>query len=497
MKQAKKIVGILLALVMVFALAVPAFAAEHTYNIYQILKGTVGDGGKLVDISAGADLVIPEGKTINDVVEALTGATGTNQEKLAVITPYVDMAGDPYKTVIGTSVDGLEAGYYLIKDADNTLAGADDAYTTYLVKVINGSYTIAPKSAKPSIDKQVHDEINDAEQGASEGWGESADHAINESFQFKLVASLPYDDDLNDYNTYKLVFEDTMSAGVTFESIASVTVDGTTPVNDYVLSENAVNGAAGITFTLTINDLKQYTNSLPGTVVTVIYNAHLNENAVVNTADATAQENNQNKVKLDYSNNPNYSGTGEGESLGSTEYDWVFVLTYEVDNTKYDASTSEKVVLADVGFKLYAADGETEIPVYKAGNGAYYPVAGRTDVTGEEMFSAADGTFNIKGLDAGTYVLKETTTLSGFNPIDPLTIVIDATHKENGNTTSVDLTFNKETTKNMTNDIENKKGSTLPETGGVGTTIFYIAGGVLAVAAAILLVTKKRMSKQG
>ena len=272
MKAMKKVTSLILTFMMVFSLslsmsATSAFAATHTYQIYQILKGTVdpSDSTKLTNIAAGANLKLGTNETINNVMDALTApdmANKTNQEKLTVILPYVDMTA-PYTTSTSTTVNGLEIGYYLVKDADGSLADANDAYTTYLVKVVTGTLTITPKKAIPTVDKQVQDESADAEEGAStDGWGESADHAINEQFQFKLVASLPDDPDLNDYNTYKLVFTDTMSAGVTFDSIASVKA-GNKDITDYVLSENAVLGAAGITFTLTINDLKQYVNALP------------------------------------------------------------------------------------------------------------------------------------------------------------------------------------------------------------------------------------------
>lgn len=98
--------------------------------------------------------------------------------------------------------------------------------------------------------------------------------------------------------------------------------------------------------------------------------------------------------------------------------------------------------------------------------------------------------FNIIGLDAGTYVLKETSTPAGYNTCAPINIVISAVHKENTDeaTVKLDLTGSE----NMTNAVINKSGSSLPSTGGIGTTIFYVAGGVLVVGAGVLLITKKR-----
>ena len=197
MKAMKKVTSLILTFMMVFNLslsmpATSAFAATHTYQIYQILTGTVdpSDSNKLTNITAGDNLQLGEGQNINDVMNALTASdmvNKTNQGKLDVILRYVNMT-TPFMTSTSTEINGLPIGYYLVKDADNSLAGENDAYTTYLVKVVTGTLSITPKKAIPTVDKQVQDEPDDAEYGASQdGWGESADHAINERFQFKLL----------------------------------------------------------------------------------------------------------------------------------------------------------------------------------------------------------------------------------------------------------------------------------------------------------------------
>ena len=136
--------------------------------------------------------------------------------------------------------------------------------------------------------------------------------------------------------------------------------------------------------------------------------------------------------------------------------------------------------------------GENEVKLIKDNElDAYRPVKG--EEVGEEMFSASGtGKFNIVGLDAGTYTLLETTTPSGYNTCEPITVIISATHteKKEGTDATTDLT----NSKNMNNKVVNKKGSTLPSTGGMGTTIFYVVGSILVLGAAILLITKKRMS---
>lgn len=509
MKHMKKLASLLLALTLVFALAATA-AAEgttysitinnsatgHTYEAYQIFTGDLS-GGKLSNIVWGSGISTTGQTTLQDkydtavtksaagVAAALTNDNAVQFAKDAAVNLGTVTASTSTVTDGKYVISGLAAGYYLVKDQDDSLTGADDAYTSYILKVA-GNVEVSPKSAKPTVDKQVHDETADAETGAVDGWGESADHAINESFQFKLIANLPADADFAAYSTYQVVFTDTMSDGVTFESIASVTVDGIT-LNSEQYTTTATAGQAGKSWTLTISNIKavEGINLTDGADIVVIYNAHLNENAQVNHASGTTT--NTNSVYLEYSNNPN------GVGMGQTAPDTVWVFTYEVDNTKVDATDSaKKTPLAGAGFKLYNSTGTTEIGlIYDATISAYRPVkAGETAV---EMKSAdSTGVFNIKGLDAGTYVLKETTVPEGYNKCEDTTIVIKASHTEAASGDSATTTLTADT--NVTNTIENKQGSTLPETGGVGTTLFYVLGGILVAAAVILLVTKKRMN---
>ena len=513
MKRMKKLVSVLLAAVMVLAMTTTVFAdgytitinneaTGHTYEAYQIFTGDLSKG-VLSNIVWGSGItadgqtalqnkyVTAETKSAAGVAEALTNDNAVLFAKDAagyLTTTKVDSTYN--ETGKNYTISGLDAGYYLVKDKDSSLTDKDDAYTSYILKVA-GDTTVSPKSAKPTVDKQVHDETADAEAGATDGWGESADHAINESFQFKLIANLPADTDFSAYETYKVVFTDTMSNGVTFESIASVTVDGVTLTADQYTA-TATAGQAGGSWTLTINNIKSIAgvNLTDGADIVVIYNAHLNENAQVNHESGTTT--NQNEVYLQYSNNPNASGEG-GNELGKTPEDIVWVFTYEVDNTKVDATNStDRTPLAGAGFRLYDSTGTTEIGlIYDSTISAYRPV--KSGETAVEMTSAdSTGVFNIKGLDAGTYVLKETTVPSGYNKCADTTVVIKATHTENASGASATTTLSSDS--NVTNIIENKQGSTLPETGGMGTTIFYVIGAILVIGAGVVLITRKRMS---
>ena len=167
------------------------------------------------------------------------------------------------------------------------------------------------------------------------------------------------------------------------------------------------------------------------------------------------------------------------------------MYTYQLNNTKR-AETENGTPLPGAGFRLYSdADYKNEVKLYQDGE-FYYPIKDATDKNKEavEMKSAADGQFNVKGLDAGTYYLKETTTPADFTPCSVIPpVIIKANHKGN----QVDL--NGSTL--STTIINNKAGGiTLPSTGGIGTTLFYVVGGGLMVAAIVLLVTKKRMENK-
>lgn len=531
MKTAKKLLALLVAAVMLAAILPTALAASTAYVLtienkdtapgyeyvaYQIFKGTLSGGGseplKLSDIEWGNGITDGGKAALATYAEVATtpaeasavanGLAGKSAEEIAqIVKAYLGTeAGKDNDAPYEFSF--TEPGYYYVQNT-KVPSGANDvnkAFSDCIVQVV-GPVSVAPKAVFPTVDKLVWDEEADAETGSTKGWGETADHAINESFQFKLVAHIPDDAKIDNYEKYKLVFTDTMSDGVTFDSIASVKIgDADVPTGKYVSTATA--GQAGLTWTLTIEDAKTAITGvdIKGKDVVVIYKAHLNKDALtVNPSNpaAASTDANTNKVGLQYSNNPHVNANGS-QDMGKTAEDTVFVFTYNVPNFKYymNANNTE-TPLPGAGFKLYADQAcGTEIPMTKVEDGVFVPAA--AGATGTEMNPDSTGNFTIKGLDIGTYYLKETTTPAGFNSCEVMKITVSASpnHAEASDHASASVTYTMgvDGVETNLNKILNQAGATLPTTGGIGTTLFYVIGSILVIGAVVLLVSKKRMS---
>lgn len=534
-KVIKKLLAALLAVAMVCAMAIPAFAYDtkedidknHCYDAFQIFKGDVSDDNtKISHVEWGSSIAHPneflaqltEDLTIGDKFET----SFTPQEAAAVISQwsdsdnnsiafarcvcnyvYSDRDSTPVKQ--GGHTGGFEldeAGYYLIVDTSSFSSSADGdsyhAYNSFLLKVNKDHYCvqITPKVVKPTVEKEVYDNDDGSSSGDNNGWGSSADHAINEEFQFRLIAKLPESENngraYDYYNKYTVRFNDTLSNGITYDRLDSVvinsdghTYDITNDSSMYEVDDSQLKNDNS--FVVSIPDVKTCVedsgfNLNNGATITVTYTAHLNENAAVN-----GSAENKNSVRLQYSNNPRPDGEYWGYT--PTPESEVYVYTYQLNNTKYRDDAKEGNELAGAGFQLYSdADCKNEVKLYQDGE-FYYPIKNATGKEAVEMKSAANGQFNVKGLDAGTYYLRETTPPAGYSACPDTTIVISATHDGNR--------VNLESSKLYTTIINNKAGGiTLPSTGGIGTTLFYVVGGGLMVAAIVLLVTKKRMENK-
>ena len=400
MKKMRRTWAILLALVLTVALAVPGFAAEggysititnekagHTYEAYQIFAGTVasddeqnvgdgdgitgpmlgnitwGDGvngdriGALLaalkaDANLGALPGMANAANAADVAAALDGANAETAAAFAdVVSGFLanTPTGQTNEHVDGTSyvIDGLPAGYYLVRDANVPATGTA---TDYIVQVL-GNVTMEPKDSDiPTVEKKVSEEDYRQDDGYGTTYNDVADWDIGDSVPFKLIGSIP---DMSAYDTYDYIFTDTLSNGLTLQEETInvyIAVNRDDEVRDYTpLTE-------GVNYTLTLNNVENGGGSFSiefDDLKTAPYIDQGNRNYVIVTYDATLNANaeigldgNPNSVYLEFSNNPN------GEGLGRTTEDTVIVFTYELGGTKVDGE-NVATTLPDAQFVLF------------------------------------------------------------------------------------------------------------------------------------------------
>lgn len=501
MKHMKRILALMLAVFMLAGMTVVASADEnepeshadtytitingdcgqHTYEVYQIFTGdlhiNMADQTKVLsNLKWGKNAAgKKDGEAVGDEI-----MEGFNEEKAIRL---VDFDSDPCAVSSEHdennvyTISGLPAGYYLVKDEDGTLSGTTAAYTAYILQIVENS-TVSPKSSAPKVEKKVEDK-NDSEYTAST-WQDSADFDIGDDIRFRITADLS--SNLESYRgAYRVEFVDTMSEGLSYvDNSVVVYLDGK------LLDERYVTVYAESKLTVTIPDAKAI-GAKNGSRITVGYHATLNDNAKIGS------EGNENTVMLKYSNNPYWTGESIPE-LGETPKDTVIVFTYKLQvNKVHKTKTGEDgepvyESLTGAEFTLYKLDGES---------GSYVKVGEAK--SGPEMTE-----FVWEGLDDGDYKLVETKTPTGYNTIDPIFFTITAEHEVesdhpalkslNGDVEDGEVVFQADADMSaLTTQVVNQKGATLPETGGMGTTLFYIVGGVMVLAAVVLLVSKKRM----
>ena len=481
MKLLKKLASFMLAFAMVMAIAMSSVVMaandgtititgakdDHTFEAYQIFTGKVS-GKKLSDIKWGSGVSADGQTALGDAkVKAESLKTEGNAKEFAyTVSAYLTTTPSGSANAKDSSgnyvINGLAPGYYLVKDKDSTITG-QDSYTKFILKVV-GNATAKVKNEVPESFKKVQDK-NDTE-GTTTGWQDSADWDIGDKVPFQLTGTVA--SDYKDYKAaYQLVFHDTLSQGLTFDenSVKVYKNEDTTPIDrsQYTLTNPVTDGH---TFDVTIKDVK----ALEGTVtkIRVEYEATLNEKAVIGS------KGNPNKMKMEFSNNPNST---QGLEKGETPEDKVIVFTYKAIVNKKDSS---KKPLAGAEFTLYKKYGEEWKEVKKV-------VAKSEDGT----------TFTFTGLDDGVYKLEETKVPAEYNTMAPIEFKIEATHDElsdnpelktlTGNKLTGEVLFTPDTdTGTLETDVINYKGSELPETGGMGTTVLYAAGTVMILAAAAL-----------
>lgn len=517
MKQTRKLLSLLLALAVVCALAATAFAAtvtipsdgilkDHAFTAYQIFSGRE-EGGILSDVQWGSGInytaflaALKADTTYGSLFTDCTGAAavakvlGDNNTNISLANAFAKLAY-ANKTDTGTALTSgentLADGYYLIVDTTANV-GEGGAYNASLLQVV-GNINITVKTDAPTVEKKVQ------EGGADK---DAADYNIGDAVPFRLIGSVP---DMSRYDTYKYIFHDTLSTGLTLnENSIKVYVASNKAGTDKVeITTGWTKAVSGQTFTVSFADLKTVTDVSQGKYIIVEYTATLNQSAEIGLPG------NSNKVYLEYSNKPDQSGSGDNNT-GKTPEDEVLVFTYELDTTKVDGSNTE-TKLQDAKFVLLNSEG-TKVAKITSGKfdgwqdlppvGSDGKIAAESWHTDTILTSDASGLFTVTGLDAGTYKLREIVAPAGYNLLkSDITVVITATIDGTPSTlTGLAVTADGTAGTGNVNSgivgitIANNKGSTLPETGGIGTTIFYTVGGILVLVAVVLLVTKKRMN---
>lgn len=446
-----------------------------------------------------SDPKLPDKVTAQDVADWLTkNVTGTTAEtvvdkdyllnKIAgIVRENVTATGESFTA--GSPFTATSNGYYLFL-TDPVSIGTKENYsnkkqtgTSPIFAVVGGdAVTVAEKTDIPTVEKKVRDDK------PKSNWADKADSQMGQNVEYQLTGTVAKNVDT--FDTYYYQFRDELSAGLTAnQASVVVTVDGAKIAADkYAVSYDQENG--NNLLTVTFDNLKSSGATVtPNSKIVVTYTAKLDPTKAQNVV--VGGEGNKNTVKLVYSNNPGHDS--KGESVPDTVRDY----TYALKLVKED-SASEATKLEGVEFTIQATGADE-------GTGTQFVQQdGSLGSAAHEFQTDAKGEINIKGLDAGTYTVKETHTLDGYNTLSDFTFTITATgldQNEGTNTLQVttskngsDLVLNpsfENGTVNLT--VKNKKGSGLPLTGLNGVTFTWIAGGaVLCIGVAHLIRSRKQ-----
>ena len=477
MKLSRKILSLVLALVMVMGLAATAFAEEggetttngsititnalggETYNAYQILYLESYNAEKKIYAykanSAWEEWLRTQTTYVSfdsqGYVTWVEGARAADFAKAAK-GQLSDKTADGHVTPSAggsATISNLELGYYLV---DSTVGALCELNTT------KPGVEITDKNQTPTIEKKVQED-------SDESWGDVNDADIGQIVNFKSTVSAKP-------GARRYVVHDKMDAALEFAGVTSITAGATLTEgagSDYTVVTTGLND--GCTFHIVFTET--YLDSITDdTNIVINYTAKL-------TSDAVAGTGYVNETWLDY-----------GDSQ-HTEHDTTTTYTWKLPIYKYHMDGETQKALDGAEFILYKGSEENRVYAQVAKGKLTGWTTTETEAT--KLVSDNNGMIEVEGLDADTYYLEETKAPGGYNKLaGPVKVVISHTVTDEG--THMTHTLKQDTIDVGRVEIENKSGTELPETGGIGTTIFYVLGSILVIGAVVLLITKKRMS---
>lgn len=555
MKTVKRALALVLALTLLLAMSATVFAAAQTYSITVknenksiSIKDNTYYAYRIFDATYNGDNVA---YTVN---KNFTGFTYTVSDKSyqgeALINYLADLTADSAaldafaKAALDYATTNRIDAAGTVKATDETAVISVDAPGYYLVAGTatapnNQTVTAACSltTAKPDAEVNVKADVPSIDKKIVEGIGkvEANTANIGDKVSYEITSKVP---NMKGYTQYFFVMNDTLSKGLTYNDDMVIKVGNTTLTKDTGYTVTAVKNDNGTTsIEIVFKNFVGYKDKV-GADVIVTYSATLNQDA---SLDPVAG--NPNKVQLTYSNNPNVDGKGdpknpdkpgEGAPTGKTPESETKTYVTGIKLTKVDGADHNKM-LTGAKFKI-EGNGVKVVLVNKevyeeTSDGTYYMLKTGTytetapiDETASSYDSTTTkykkvtavtkdtvntkvnatgyvdekGVLTFEGLGEGTYTIKEIVAPNGYNLLKaPIKVEI----KANATFAKCEWTVTADG-KPVTADnnlyaflIENKSGAELPSTGGIGTTVFYVLGGLLVVCAGVLLITKRRMNK--
>ena len=433
----------------------------HLYEVYHIFSGTLDASNTLTNIEWGEG-VSESGRThfgnASEKAASLSGKQNDSAEAKAFaqdLDQYLS-GGETFQSQQGTTtISGLKPGYYLIKDRSDTLENKKGhAYTSFMLQVAKDT-TVAVKADVPTLTKQV-------QANGSQNYTAATEYRIGQSIPFQITATLP--SNYADFPLYKFTIKDTIPVGMTYNNDVRVYLQEGGTEKD--ISTFFPISYTGNVITITPGDLKYVQGVKVSSKIVVRYTASLNNYPIMGGVG------NPNIASLTYSNDPN----GNNSSTAETPETKANVYTYQLEVNKVKEN---QAALAGAGFTLYKKINNqyTEIKKFEAGS---------------------NSRFDFMGLDSGDYKLVESTVPVGYNAMKDVEFTISGTIDSTGaltnlTATSATATFDSNVnTGVITLKVVNKRGSLLPNTGGIGTTILYLVGTSLVLGAGVLFIIKKR-----